>query len=387
MPTNPKEVQLDISFASRLNALKKPWHVPQGVHHLMVVLELYAGPTRDFCWPSLKTLAGVMNVTERQVRRLIAQAVQLELLFEIVDTQDGRKTRRFKIRQANMIERARRIEREKPERPRRRRRRRSPRAETSDKVSRLSDTLSQSTDKVSLTSDTMSRISDTLSVPSDTLSDVSDKVSQPDCLYEFESTKKVQIESSPPPPKADADEWEEVRKAVVKFPIRFWRTAVDAARSAGCSPAQVRAIVAEANRRRDDWDSPSGVLYQRLLHAHPSEGPGDGWPAPDAAAVARWRAAAEVSQRATIDAEESARKAQREAERRRWDELEEAFGLDLDTMPDDERNELVRAAIGANRIVWGAWVRDPDISAEIFRGPVLRYMAKQEEVTVTDEPA
>lgn len=196
----------------------------------------------------------------------------------------------------------------------------------------------------------------------------------------------------PPPPSGSTtptiDGWREVEEVVSRL-VGNWEPAVAAARSRGCTPAHVLAMVAEAERRRPSWsdDKFAGRLYRALLNAHPARTPDSGWPGPDATGVIRQRAAVEASQRAMNDAEESARQAQREVERRRRIELEEAFGLDLDTMPEGERNELVRAAIGANRIVWGAWVRDPDISAEIFRGPVLRYMAKQEGVTVTDEPA
>jgi hypothetical protein len=367
MPTNPKEVQLEVSFASRLNALKKPWHVPPGVHHLMIVLELYCGTNRDFCWPSLKTLAEVMNVTERQVRRLIAQAVALELLFEIVEKRDAKKVRRFKIRQANMIELARRIEREKPARPRRRRRKTPSRPKNSDTVSQISDKVSE--------------IPDSVSESSDTLSHVSDNVSEPHCLYVFESTKKEPKERTPPPPNPAAPPatWREVEEAVLKFPVGNWRAAVAAAKEAGCSPAQVLAIVAEANRRRAGWaaDKAPGILYHRLRNAHPAADPADGWPGKHEAGKALDRSKTEAAQRTAEASEDARRKAVQESEQVRRQELEAAFGVDLDTMPGHELNELVRAALGGNRVAWSGWLRDPDISTEIFRGPVLRYMASR----------
>jgi len=191
---------------------------------------------------------------------------------------------------------------------------------------------------------------------------------------------------NPPPPPFGSPtpttaEWREVEEVVSRL-VGNWQPAVSTARSRGCTPAHVLAMVAEAERRRPTWsdDKFAGRLYRALLNAHPARSPAIGWPGPDASGVIRQRAAIEASQRATIDAEESARQAQRKAEQRRRDELEDAFGLDLDTMPDGERNELVRAAIGTNRIAWAAWLRDPDISSEIFRGPVLRYLATREGV-------
>lgn len=169
---------------------------------------------------------------------------------------------------------------------------------------------------------------------------------------------------------------------VVRFPIGDWRPAVEAAQRAGCSPAQVLAIVAEAKRRRGQWDEgkASGILRRRLFNAHPAGLVTDGWPSPHTGAQARQRAMAEASQRTAERVAEANQEAERAAARAKRAELEAAFGFELDVLPEEDLHELVRAVLGANQLAWAKWKEAPDISSEIFRGPVLRYLATREGV-------
>lgn len=113
------------------------------------------------------------------------------------------------------------------------------------------------------------------------------------------------LEPPPPTPSkaaaAPRDEWAEVEEAL-KAELSQWRTALEAVRASGCTPAEILAAVAwwRAHAPTAGWESPAGVLYTRLLNTKAGQSADEGWP-PRSEAVERSRRDEFAALRTRID--------------------------------------------------------------------------------------
>jgi hypothetical protein len=80
--------------------------------------------------------------------------------------------------------------------------------------------------------------------------------------------------------EVEASAWRQVEDEVVD--VRgciVGREKLATARAAGASPADIRELLAEFDKRRAGWDSPAGALAKRIERWHPGQAPTAGWPA------------------------------------------------------------------------------------------------------------
>lgn len=79
----------------------------------------------------------------------------------------------------------------------------------------------------------------------------------------------------PSPSIGDGDEWRGIEKQLRAEGVREGRKAIRQAREAGCSPADIQAVIDYFRSRRDAWELPEAALYRRVLNATPDPRPDD----------------------------------------------------------------------------------------------------------------
>ncbi len=75
----------------------------------------------------------------------------------------------------------------------------------------------------------------------------------------------------PSPSNGDGDEWRGIEKQLRAEGVREGREAIQQAREAGCSPADIQAVIDYFRSRRDAWELPEAALYRRVLNATPDQ--------------------------------------------------------------------------------------------------------------------
>lgn len=154
--------------------------------------------------------------------------------------------------------------------------------------------------------------------------------------------EKEPRESSPS--KGDGDEWGGIEKQLRAEGVREERKAVRQAREAGCSPADIQAVIDYFRSRRDAWELPEAALYRRVLNATPDRRADDPatWMPFSPAFVRREQSIKEAHQRdAEREQQRLAGVARNQANQRHAAELqrlEDQFGAECDRLtPDDVR--------------------------------------------------
>lgn len=95
---------------------------------------------------------------------------------------------------------------------------------------------------------------------------------------------------TPPPPGATGDgpdDWSEVVEEVLSCGVNQGKMGVDAARTRGATPDEVRAVVTEWRKRREGWQQCHVVLYRRLVAFAPGQTASEDWPPFDEAYQAK----------------------------------------------------------------------------------------------------
>lgn len=152
--------------------------------------------------------------------------------------------------------------------------------------------------------------------------------------------------------------------------------AVQAARAAGCTPAQIIAAI-EHYRRLSSQGVTPGALYVKLSRMQPGESADRRFPkskAQPAANRQQWLAAAAIG----IDVAEQERQ-QRAAEAQQFEELEQLHGRALDSLAGDQRAALHAAVFARLPGLEREYQRKP--SSRIVRAELLRELSQQEAMS------